>query len=154
MDEPVTPVEILDPWVGPKTYAEDFYSGGDLVAPVAAGLTPNNMTPADMSPIVEAAGDDQDNNPTADFMLPSPSPEIIDVDADEDEPENESLPRSSPPPADAEDEFDELYADIDENCSFLFVDCMSCTNTIIFSRLIPSNKARCPCSTFVWSTPN
>ncbi|TFY70427.1 hypothetical protein EVG20_g2579 [Dentipellis fragilis] len=115
LDEPVTPVEILDPWVGPKTYAEDFYSGGDLVAPVAAGLTPNNMTPADMSPIVEAAGDDQDNNPTADFMLPSPSPEIIDVDADEDEPENESLPRSSPPPADAEDEFDELYADIDEN---------------------------------------
>lgn len=24
------PVDIPDPWVGPSTYAEDFYSGGDV----------------------------------------------------------------------------------------------------------------------------
>lgn len=24
------PVDIVDPWEGPSTYAEDFYSGGDV----------------------------------------------------------------------------------------------------------------------------
>ncbi|CCL99195.1 uncharacterized protein FIBRA_01210 [Fibroporia radiculosa] len=30
VDEPTQPVDLPDPWVGPKTYAEDYYSGGDI----------------------------------------------------------------------------------------------------------------------------
>jgi len=40
-------VELTDPWDGPRTYAEDYYSGGDLLAP---GLTPNHLTPLSRSP--------------------------------------------------------------------------------------------------------
>ena len=41
-------VEIIDPWEGPRTFAEDYYSGGDRLAP---GLTPNHLTPLDGSPV-------------------------------------------------------------------------------------------------------
>ncbi|KAI0302373.1 hypothetical protein B0F90DRAFT_1925123 [Multifurca ochricompacta] len=40
-------VELEDPWDGPRTFAEDYYSGGDHLAP---GLTPNHLTPAPHSP--------------------------------------------------------------------------------------------------------
>jgi hypothetical protein len=40
-------VELLDPWEGPRTFAEDYYSGGDRLAP---GLTPNHITPLAGSP--------------------------------------------------------------------------------------------------------
>jgi hypothetical protein len=40
-------VEILDPWEGPRTFVEDYYSGGDRLAP---GLTPNHITPLAGSP--------------------------------------------------------------------------------------------------------
>jgi hypothetical protein len=41
-------VEIIDPWDGPRTFAEDYYSGGDRLAPA---LTPNHLTPLDGSPV-------------------------------------------------------------------------------------------------------
>lgn len=41
-------VEIIDPWEGPRTFAEDYYSGGDRLA---SGLTPNHLTPLDGSPV-------------------------------------------------------------------------------------------------------
>jgi hypothetical protein len=40
-------VELVDPWEGPRTFAEDYYSGGDRLAP---GLTPNHITPLAGSP--------------------------------------------------------------------------------------------------------
>jgi hypothetical protein len=40
-------VELVDPWEGPRTFAEDYYSGGDRLAP---GLTPNHLTPLTGSP--------------------------------------------------------------------------------------------------------
>lgn len=35
-------MELVDPWEGPRTFAEDYYSGGDRLAP---DLTPNHITP-------------------------------------------------------------------------------------------------------------
>ena len=40
-------VELVDPWEGPRTFAEDYYSGGDRLAP---SLTPNHLTPLAGSP--------------------------------------------------------------------------------------------------------
>lgn len=40
-------MELVDPWEGPRTFAEDYYSGGDRLAP---DLTPNHLTPLDGSP--------------------------------------------------------------------------------------------------------
>ena len=39
--------KLVDPWEGPRTFAEDFYSGGDRLTP---GLTPNHITPLAGSP--------------------------------------------------------------------------------------------------------
>jgi hypothetical protein len=41
-------VELTDPWDGPRTFAEDYYSGGDRLAP---GLTPNHLTPLARTPV-------------------------------------------------------------------------------------------------------
>ncbi|KAH9006141.1 hypothetical protein EDB86DRAFT_687748 [Lactarius hatsudake] len=41
-------VELVDPWDGPRTFAEDYYSGGDRLAP---GLTPDHLTPVVRSPV-------------------------------------------------------------------------------------------------------
>jgi hypothetical protein len=41
-------VELTDPWDGPRTFAEDYYSGGDRLAP---GLTPNHLTPVARTPV-------------------------------------------------------------------------------------------------------
>lgn len=40
-------MELVDPWEGPRTFAEDDYSGGDRLAP---GLTPDHITPLGGSP--------------------------------------------------------------------------------------------------------
>ena len=47
-------VELVDPWDGPRTFAEDYYSGGDQMAP---GLTPNHLTPVADSPVPSSAAD-------------------------------------------------------------------------------------------------
>jgi hypothetical protein len=49
-------VELVDPWDGPRTFAEDYYSGGDQLAP---GLTPNHLTPMACSPVPTSASDFQ-----------------------------------------------------------------------------------------------
>jgi hypothetical protein len=50
-DESPPPPDISDPWVGPSTYAEDFYSGGDVAA---------NATDAHILP-TEAEGEENEN---------------------------------------------------------------------------------------------
>lgn len=37
------PVDIPDPWSGPKTYAEDFYSGGDVLPSSDGQIIPDNL---------------------------------------------------------------------------------------------------------------
>ncbi|KAJ3506665.1 hypothetical protein NLJ89_g6745 [Agrocybe chaxingu] len=48
------PVEIHDPWSGPRTYAEDFYSGGDLRLPLGSQIDPNHLGPMDDEYMVES----------------------------------------------------------------------------------------------------
>lgn len=48
------PVDIPDPWVGPSTYAEDFYSGGD----VPEGASDTHVLPPEIENLV--AVDDED----------------------------------------------------------------------------------------------
>ncbi|CDO77046.1 hypothetical protein BN946_scf184403.g21 [Trametes cinnabarina] len=43
--------ELPDPWEGPRTYAEDFYAGGDALPLPADGVTPSHLTPRDESPL-------------------------------------------------------------------------------------------------------
>jgi len=45
--QPQRPVEIPDPWSGPRTYAEDFYSGGDVILPRGQKVDPSHLGPAD-----------------------------------------------------------------------------------------------------------
>ena len=42
-DDSGQPPDVHDPWEGPRTYAEDFYSGGDFLE----GGTPSHLTPRD-----------------------------------------------------------------------------------------------------------
>ncbi|RPD53445.1 hypothetical protein L226DRAFT_617399 [Lentinus tigrinus ALCF2SS1-7] len=43
--ESAQPPEIPDPWEGPRTYAEDFYSGGDVLPETLENATPSHLTP-------------------------------------------------------------------------------------------------------------
>lgn len=82
-------VELTDPWDGPRTFAEDYYSGGDRLVP---GLTPNHVTPLSRSPAPTLpglpttliAGPDEDKLPLSPSVLstsPSPNPQDT-VDGD------------------------------------------------------------------------
>ena len=44
-DDLVQPLDIPDPWEGPRTYAEDFYSGGDVLTESLENVTPSHLTP-------------------------------------------------------------------------------------------------------------
>jgi hypothetical protein len=80
-------VEFVDPWEGPRTFAEDYYSGGDRLAP---GLTPNNITPLADSPgpavvpdfpTLSNAGAHEDRlSPSPSVLSTSPSPEPHNVE--------------------------------------------------------------------------
>ncbi|KAH9942223.1 uncharacterized protein BXZ73DRAFT_97642 [Epithele typhae] len=48
------PVEIDDAWRGPKTYAEDFYSGGDAPDGAFEGVDPHALREPDEEEILEA----------------------------------------------------------------------------------------------------
>lgn len=78
-------VELVDPWDGPRTFAEDYYSGGDRLAP---GLTPNRLTPISCSPAptlpvlqtTSNAGPNEDKlSPSSSVLSTSPSPQPQDT---------------------------------------------------------------------------
>ena len=46
-------LEIPDPWSGPRTYAEDFYSGGDVILLPGQKVDPSHLGPIDEDPIDE-----------------------------------------------------------------------------------------------------
>lgn len=74
-------VELVDPWDGPRTFAEDYYSGGDRLAP---GLTPDHLTPVVRSPVpisaanfppkssTDANADSRPVSPSVSFTSSSP----------------------------------------------------------------------------------
>lgn len=78
-------VELTDPWDGPRTFAEDYYSGGDRLVP---GLTPNHLTPLSCSParilpglptILNADPDEDRLSLTPSVLSTSPSPKLQDT---------------------------------------------------------------------------
>jgi hypothetical protein len=81
------PIDLPDPWTGPRTYAEDFYSGGDTFDPAASPshLTPRDDTDAFLTPA-------RDVTPPSRGRVVSPLPnEVIDIDQNDDD----DLPKSS-----------------------------------------------------------
>lgn len=76
-DQPSQPPDIRDPWEGPRTFAEDFYAGGDR--PLDS-LTPSYLTPREEEPLVIpgiTSSGDKVESPKA----PSPETrEVFDVD--------------------------------------------------------------------------
>lgn len=66
-------MEIVDPWDAPRTFAEDYYSGGDRLA---LDSTPNHLTPIARSPasaIVLGLLTVSSTNAPEDGLSPSPS---------------------------------------------------------------------------------
>ncbi|KAI0057871.1 hypothetical protein BV25DRAFT_1862761 [Artomyces pyxidatus] len=104
--------EVADPWDGPRTYAEDFYSGGDRISP-GPEVTPSHLTPNPASPIPipGISADDDDFTITPGVLSPETSPprEVINVDEDV----GPSAIQGSSPPADTEkDGLEDIYADL------------------------------------------
>ncbi|TCD64552.1 hypothetical protein EIP91_003909 [Steccherinum ochraceum] len=50
------PIDIVDPWDAPQTFAEDLYTGGDILGDPSL-LTPSHLTPALSTPQAEASFD-------------------------------------------------------------------------------------------------
>jgi hypothetical protein len=91
------PLDLADPWVGPQTYAEDFYSGGDIREGV---LDPALVSPSNLTPV--RARSEHTWEEDANGLLPRTpvavhkETSIIDVDMDEDEKDEDLLNESSP----------------------------------------------------------
>lgn len=85
----------MDPWVGPETYAEDFFNGGDVregvLDPTIVPPSPSGISP---EPEREHTWHDEPK------FLPS-SPLTIDAESDEDE-KDEDLLTSSPSQGDVD----------------------------------------------------
>lgn len=117
--ESLPPVELVDKWEGPRTYAEDFYAGGDQAEESLAWRTPSHLTPqaGTPSPMYPAG---EEGSPgavwanTAEAAVSPASPEVIDVDDDEEELQP-TVPPTFTMPLDEEganDGFAELYGDL------------------------------------------
>ncbi|KAI9064528.1 hypothetical protein FKP32DRAFT_1685428 [Trametes sanguinea] len=50
-EEPEKTPDLPDPWEGPRTFAEDFYAGGDALPEHSEGITPSHLTPKDEGPL-------------------------------------------------------------------------------------------------------
>lgn len=53
VDDGLPPVQLTDKWDGPRTYAEDFYAGGDMPPMLASHRTPSHLTPGGTPSAVE-----------------------------------------------------------------------------------------------------
>lgn len=98
------PVELSDPWTGPSTYAEDFYSGGDVIDTGALGtISADRLSALDavlleslVTAPVDVAFEDREMHveatPNEVDVDASPHQEVMEIhgmDADEDELEYE-----------------------------------------------------------------
>ena len=97
-----THIEIRDPWLGPQTYAEDFYSGGPVLPLPGAALTahhlganddagfltPDVVTPAESNERESLADEEQDDlfshQPHLEFVhgRGAQAPEVASVEAE------------------------------------------------------------------------
>jgi hypothetical protein len=84
-------LELPDPWQGPRTYAEDFYTGGDFNAQDQL----DGVSPSSLTPVHDAHVDTLFSNIVQDDEPPSGVPKT-EVNADV---TDEALPDSSPPPS-------------------------------------------------------
>jgi hypothetical protein len=92
--QPSLPLELPDPWQGPRTYAEDFYTGGDFNAQDQLnGVSPSSLTPVHDA-LVETLFSNilQDDGPPS--GVPKTEAAVVNVDVTD-----EALPASSPPPS-------------------------------------------------------
>lgn len=65
---PGQPTELADPWSGPRMYAEDFYSGGDICG------DPSTLTPSHLTPMALTPHDDEDIGMVLTPGVASPTP--------------------------------------------------------------------------------
>ncbi|OCH89869.1 hypothetical protein OBBRIDRAFT_637923 [Obba rivulosa] len=111
------PIEVPDPWNGPRTFAEDFYAGGELrdIHRLKGQLSPSRLTP-DERPSFEFNGDRPSGS--VDDCIAAPLPEFA-----------ESSPRMSAERTamqlnDDSDILKGLYADLD-NTDLMQADLMN-----------------------------
>lgn len=92
--QPSLSLELPDPWRGPRTYAEDFYAGGDFNAQDQL----DGVSPSSLTPVHDAHVDTPFSNIMQDDGPPSgvPKTELVVVNVDV---TDEALPDSSPPPS-------------------------------------------------------
>lgn len=92
--QPSLSPELPDPWQGPRTYAEDFYAGGDFNAQDQLnGVSPSSLTPVHDAHVDTFISDIvQDDGHSS--GLPKTEPAVVNVDVTD-----EVLPDSSPPPS-------------------------------------------------------
>ncbi|KAG1772139.1 hypothetical protein EDD22DRAFT_947678 [Suillus occidentalis] len=92
--QPSLSLELPDPWRGPRTYAEDFYAGGDFNAQDQLdGVSPSNLTPVhDAHVDTFFSNIAQDDGPSSGVL----KTELVVVNVDV---TDEALPDSSPPPS-------------------------------------------------------
>lgn len=92
--QPSLSLELPDPWQGPRTYAEDFYTGGDFDAQDQLG----GVSPSSLTPVHDARVDTlfsnivQNDGPLSGVSKTEPA--VVNVDVTD-----EALPDSSPPPS-------------------------------------------------------
>lgn len=67
---PAQPVELADPWIGPQTYAEDFYNGGDVLG------EPSALNPSHLTPMATTPRDDDDIGMVLTPGVVSPTPSV------------------------------------------------------------------------------
>lgn len=115
-EAPRTP-DLPDPWEGPRTFAEDFYAGGDALPTQSEGITPSHLTPKDEGPVFipgvtdysEARDQrdakeetaDNDTHDAVDVAAPAASVGVVKDDADEAEEADLSDAERSPSPPSA-----------------------------------------------------
>jgi hypothetical protein len=91
--QPSPLIDLPDPWQGPRTYAEDFYAGGDFSPQDVL----NGVSPSSLTPVHDIHADTYFSHTVQhDESLPGAKSEsaVINVDVVDD-----ALPDSSPPPS-------------------------------------------------------
>ena len=115
-----TRIEIRDPWLGPRTYAEDFYSGGPVLPSPGAALTahhlganddagfltPDVVTPAESNER-ETSGDEEQGNrvshmPHLEFVLGHDPPAVAAYDVTMESDNDDHMSHSSPSPVEGD----------------------------------------------------
>lgn len=92
--------ELSDPWEGVHTFAEDFYTGGDIREGLRdpATVTPSRLTPVHEYFEAQELNGNEDHPSEASSRAQTEEPSFLDVDMleDEDEKDADFIPDASP----------------------------------------------------------